>query len=61
MSEQHVFEVEVRVSRPGQEDAHVYREYVSKDAASTDKAASEVWAGVSNDVKARMKTVNDGS
>ena len=57
--EQHRFELEVRVSRPGQEDAVINREYVSQDAASTDKAASEIWAGVSNETKAHMCPVND--
>ena len=60
-AESHVFEVRVTVSRPGQPDATVNREYRSKDAASTDKAIQEVWSGVSNEVKARMRTVNDGA
>jgi hypothetical protein len=54
------FEVEVRVKAAGQEDAVIHREYVSQDAASTDKAAGQIWSGVSSDVKARMRTVNTG-
>jgi hypothetical protein len=60
MSEKHVFEVELRVKAHGQDDAVVSREYVSADKASTDGAAGEIWAGVSDDVKAKCRTVNDG-
>lgn len=58
-SESHPFELEVRVRAHGQEDAVSHREYVSNDAASTDKALKEIWDGVSNDVKARMRGVGD--
>ena len=57
--EQHRFEFELRVSRPGQKDAVINREYVSFDKASTDGAASEIWAGVSDEAKAHMCPVND--
>lgn len=57
--ESHLYELEVRVSRPGQPDATVHREYQSVDAASTDRAIQEVWGGVSNDIKARMHPVAD--
>ncbi len=57
--EQHRYELEVRVSVHGQEPAVINREYVSQDAASTDKAIQEVWAGVSNEIKAHMHPVND--
>lgn len=59
MSESHPFEVEIRVSAHGQEDAFVRREYVSSDKSSTDGAAGEIWAGVSNDVKAKCRPVAD--
>lgn len=56
----HRFEVDMIVRKPGQPDAVVSREYVSVDKASTDGAASEIWAGVSDDTKARMSPVADG-
>ena len=59
MSEQHRFELEVRVSAASQPDAILHREYTSKDSASTDKALTEVWAAVNNDTKARMSPVAD--
>ena len=57
--EQHRFELEVRVSRPGQQDAVINREYVSQDSTSTDKAIQEIWYSVSDATKARMHPVND--
>jgi hypothetical protein len=59
-AEEHRFEVDLIVRRPGQPDATVSREYVSKDAASTDKAAKEVWQGMDAGTLARMHPVNDG-
>jgi hypothetical protein len=55
-----VFEVDLIVRAAGQPDARVSREYVTADKASTDGAAGEIWAGVSDDVKAKCRTVNDG-
>lgn len=62
MSEQESFhyEIEVKVSAHGQPDAFVRREYHS-DKASTDSAAGELWQAVSNNAKARMRPVADGS
>jgi hypothetical protein len=60
MSEKHVFEVELRVKAHGQDDAVVSREYVSADKASTDGAAGEIWAGVSDTLKSNMRPVADG-
>lgn len=60
MTEEHRFELEVRVSAHGQEPAVLHREYTSEDAASTDKALSEVWGAVNDATKARMSPVNDG-
>ena len=57
--EGHVFEVDLVVRAAGQPDMVISREYVSKDKASTDGAAGEIWNGVSPDVKARMRGVND--
>ena len=59
MTEQHRFEVEVRVSTHGQEPAVLNREYVSSDSASTDGALTEIWGAVSNEAKARMHPVQD--
>ena len=58
--ESHVFEVDLIVRGAGQPDMVISREYVSKDKASTDGAAGEIWSGVSPDVKARMRGVQDG-
>lgn len=59
MAEEHPYEIEVRVRAYGQEDAVLHREYVSRDSASTDKALKEVWDGVSQQTKARMRLVGD--
>lgn len=61
MSEQpRIFEVDLIVRAHGQPDATVHREYTSPQKASTDGAAGEVWAGVSDEIKARMTPVADG-
>lgn len=59
MSDSTVYELEIKVSGHGQPDAFVRREYVSSDKASTDGAAAEFWAGVSNDIKAKCRPVAD--
>jgi hypothetical protein len=56
-AEEHPYELEVRIKAHGQEDAVLHREYVSKDAASTDKALKEVWDGMGAGTKARMRLV----
>jgi hypothetical protein len=56
-AEEHPFEIEVRVRAHGQEDAVLHREYISHDAASTDKAIKEVWDGMSAGTKSRMRLV----
>lgn len=52
------YELEVRVSAPGQEDAVLHREVVT-DKQRTDDALGELWSGVSDAAKARMHPVND--
>jgi hypothetical protein len=61
MSEpQKAFEVELRVRTVGQPDAVLNREYITSEKQSTDGAAREIWAGISNDVKAKCRAVSDG-
>jgi hypothetical protein len=60
-AESEVFEVDLIVRASGQPDTVISREYVSKDKKSTDGAAEEIWAGVSDSVKARMHPVNDSN
>ena len=57
--ESHVFEVEVSVKRPGQLDATAHREYRSQDAASTDKALSELLGGFTAETEKRLSRVQD--
>jgi hypothetical protein len=59
--EEHPFELEIVVRAHGQEDARISREYTSRDACSTDKAAREVWEGLVHDVKSRTRHVADGA
>jgi preprotein translocase subunit SecA len=59
-AEQHPFEVEIRVRAARQQDAVYAREYVSQDAASTDKALKELVTGISSDTLERMRGVQDG-
>jgi hypothetical protein len=56
-AEEHPYELEVRIRAHGQEDAVLHREYISHDAASTDKAIKEVWDGMSAGTKSRMRLV----
>jgi hypothetical protein len=60
MSEQHRYELEIKVSAHNQPDAYIRREYATSEKASTDGAAGEIWSGVSDDIKARCHPVNDG-
>jgi hypothetical protein len=58
--ESRCFEVQVRVSAAGQPDAVVNREYVTSDAASTDKAARTIFDAIHADERAKMRPVADG-
>lgn len=60
MSEEHTYEVDLIVRGAGQPDTVISREYQSQNAASTDKAAREIWEALGADAKARMRGVNDG-
>lgn len=60
MPESEVFEVEIKVSRPGQQDAFVRREYTSRDSLSTDGAARELAQGFTAETDRRLRPVNDG-
>lgn len=60
MSDARVFEVDLIVRANGQEDVRVSREYVTSDAASTDKAARVIFDAIHNDERAKMRPVNDG-
>lgn len=58
MPEQHVYELEVRIRASNQPDSVIHREIVT-DKATTSEALGEVWVGVSNDVKAKCRGVED--
>ena len=55
-----VFEVDLIVRSHGQPDVTVSREYVTSDAASTDKAARTIFDAIHADERAKMRPVNDG-
>jgi hypothetical protein len=61
MSKNRVFEIELRVKAHQQPDAVISREYTSHEKASTDGVAGEIWEGVADAVKAKMKSVADGN
>ena len=59
-AEEHLFEVEIRVTGVDPENtASVFREYKSQDAASADKAGQEILDGLSGAVKGRLTYVAD--
>ena len=58
-NEEHLFEVDLIVRAAGQPDARISREYTSVDAASTDKAATEIFGAIDAKTRARMVGVND--
>lgn len=59
MTDKHVYELDVTVRSADGTEATIHREYHSSREKPAD-ALNEVWSAVSSDIKARMRSVEDG-